>query len=122
MLNSRRISFGCEIVPKFTSQITLNTVDESWIPLYEGVYMFHDLRGIYYIGESNNLRRRFEEHKSNKNSNLLCMVNKPIHKPFFSWIQTYDREKRLSLEKKLIKHFKPICNSILYNNTKIGDK
>ena len=118
----KRISFGDEIVPKFTSQAILNTTDEMWIPLYEGVYVFHDLRGIYYIGESNNLRRRFEQHKSNLGSSLHTLISKPIHSPYFSWIKTFGRIERLNLEKNLIQYFKPDCNSILYNNIKKGEK
>ena len=112
---NQRVRFGGNIVPKFTSSIKLNSTDELWIPEYEGVYLFHDLRGVYYIGESNNLRRRFAEHKVKKmNTKLLNLISNPVHFPFFSWVRTYSNCERQVLEKRLVIFFKPFCNSIFY--------
>ena len=66
-------------------RVVLNSIEEKWIPQYEGVYLFHDLRGVYYIGESNNLQRRFDQHKLKKSNmsnshtvedNLVSLISK----------------------------------------------
>ena len=49
-MNTIRIKFGDEIIPKFTSEILINSPSEEIIPQYGGV-IFRDLRGILYIGE-----------------------------------------------------------------------
>ena len=110
-----RVQFGDDIVPRFTASVKINSIEEKWIPQYEGVYLFHDLRGVYYIGESNNLQRRFDQHKYKKsNIKLITLIQNPIHNAVFSWIRTTDCNDRKKLEKKLVFFFKPVCNSIHY--------
>ena len=110
----KRIKFGDEIIPKFTSEILINSPSEEIIPQYGGVYIFRDLRGILYIGETVNLLRRFNEHRFDLNSKLNKFLATPIHSAYFSWIRKSNRKDRLQLEKDLVSFFHPICNSILF--------
>lgn len=101
--------------PNFTSQIIISSKNEKWIPDYQGVYFFHDLRGVYYVGESNNLKRRFQEHKlSRRNSLLKQYLRTPIHTPYFSWIRTGASICRFKLEKEIVSFLKPKCNKIKF--------
>ena len=101
--------------PNFTSQIEISSKNEKWIPDYQGVYFFHDLRGVYYVGETNNLKRRFQEHKISKRNNLLKQyLRTPIHTPYFSWIRTGTSVCRFKLEKEIVSLLKPKCNKIKF--------
>ena len=101
--------------PDFTSQIIMISKNEKWIPDYQGVYFFHDLRGVYYVGETNNLKRRFQEHKISKRNTLLNQfIKTPIHTPYFSWIRTGGSICRIELEKEIVSFLKPKCNKIKF--------
>jgi predicted GIY-YIG superfamily endonuclease len=80
------------------------------IPSCEGVYLFHDLRGVLYVGRSANLHRRFVQHLEHGQNPWLGMaLSSPVVKMCFSWIQVEPGESN-SLERSLIRMFRPPCN------------
>ena len=54
--------------PNFSSTVSINEMCDRLISTGPGVYFFHDLRGIHYVGETSDLRLRFLSHlKKGKN-------------------------------------------------------
>ena len=92
---------------------------EQLISYGPGVYFFHDLRGIHYIGESSDLKSRFKSHiKKEKNKKLVKVINSAFGAMNFSWVKTSSKMEALIYQKKWIRLFKPKCNEIFYNNNK----
>jgi excinuclease UvrABC nuclease subunit len=88
------------------------------VPDMPGVYFIHDLRGILYIGRTDNLRRRLNEHYWKKsNPRLKKAIANPVGKLQVSWILSQYPEQNF-LEKKFIKIFRPPCNRISYKGEK----
>lgn len=86
--------------------------NEIMIPKYAGIYLIHDIRGILYIGRTENLRRRFNEHLwKEKNELLMNACSKPVGDIKFSWFSC-EFPRQIIEERKLIDVFKPICNKI----------
>tara|TARA_B100000989_G_scaffold291542_1_gene266128 strand:+ start:1508 stop:1996 length:489 start_codon:yes stop_codon:yes gene_type:complete len=111
---------GYELIPAFDGSAKLNTLQTRFLPNYSVVYFFHDLRGIYYIGETKSLSCRFEQHLFKKENKLLVqLISNPIHEGFISWVRCVSYEERTNLEKKLVKVFNPIANTILFKRSKI---
>ncbi len=109
---------GFEIVPSFDGSARLNTYQVKFLPDYSVVYIFHDLRGIYYIGETQSLSDRFHQHLNKKNNKeLVQMISNPIHEGFISWIRVDTYQNRIELEKRLIKFFQPTANNILFKRS-----
>ncbi len=80
------------------------------IPPCEGVYLFHDLRGVLYVGRSANLRRRFVQHLEHGQNPWLGMaLSSPVVEMCFSWLRVVPGESS-SLERSLIRMFRPPCN------------
>ncbi len=119
-LNSSSSLKGYELIPAFDGGAKLNTLQTRFLPNYSVVYFFHDLRGIYYIGETKSLSCRFEQHLFKKENKLLVqLISNPIHEGFISWVRCESYEERINLEKKLVKIFKPAANNILFKRSKI---
>lgn len=83
-----------------------------------GVYLIGDLRGTFYIGKSNNIRRRFIEHLEREtNLDLKLSLKNSIGTTRFSWIES-DLANVDFLERRLIKLLDPKCNIIKYKKEK----
>lgn len=103
--------------PKFTATVPIEEYCEQLISPGPGVYFFHDIRGIHYIGESTDIRSRFKSHiKRQKNKKLFKKINSAFGEMNFSWVKTETYMQALIFEKKWIRLFKPECNNIIYKN------
>lgn len=100
--------------PKFERQVVVSMSSHTAIPAKPGVYFFHDLRGILYLGETSNLRRRFLEHlKKEKNLKLSALSKNPWGKFSYSWIKKNNKREAEYFESKYLQMFQPICNELL---------
>lgn len=103
--------------PKFSASVTVKKMSDQLISNDPGVYFFHDLRGIHYIGETIDLKSRFKSHiKKEKNPKLLKALNSSFGVMNFSWVKTTSKMEALIYQKKWIRLFKPKCNEIFYKN------
>ncbi len=82
------------------------------VPHDAGVYLIHDLRGVLYVGQASDLRRRFDQHmEMSHNSKLVKALARPVGDLRFAWILD---ERPSALEQSLIRAFQPLCNDRLY--------
>ena len=103
--------------PKFTASVSIRRMCEQLISSVSGVYFFHDLRGIHYIGETSDLKNRFKSHiKREKNKKLAKVMRSTFGEMNFSWVKTSSKMEALIYQKKWIRLFKPKCNEIFYKN------
>ena len=103
--------------PKFTASVPIRRMCEQLISSGSGVYFFHDLRGIHYIGETSDLKSRFKSHiKREKNKKLVKVMKSAFGEMNFSWVKTSSKMEALIYQKKWIRLFKPKCNEIFYKN------
>lgn len=79
------------------------------LPSEAGVYFIVKNSIIYYIGESDNIRNRIQQHK-----HTLKILNPEI---FYYLVE--DKDERKSLEKELILKHKPSLNSTVNENRDI---
>lgn len=83
-----------------------------------GIYLIHDLSGVLYIGQTINIRRRYEEHLFNESNPLLRKaIIKPVGPLIFSWIETISLDE---MERTLIQYLNPKCNRIKYHQQSKG--
>ena len=100
--------------PEFDRQVVVSQSSVSSIPDRAGVYFFHDTRGVFYIGESSNLRTRFIDHlEEQKNPRLASLLKNPWGQLNFSWIKKQSKREAEHFEKLYLKMFEPICNEQL---------
>lgn len=84
------------------------------VPEQMGVYLIHDLRGVLYVGRTNDLRRRFAEHYWVCGNQLLRLaLRSPVGVLMFSWSQHPDEITCAAAERRLIARFQPVCNRLL---------
>ena len=103
--------------PVFNGSINISANKNPFLSQLPATYFFHDLRGIHYIGETENLRLRFFQHiKKNKNIALKESILSAFGPMFFSWVIASSKMDALIMQKKWIRIFKPKCNEIKYNN------
>jgi excinuclease UvrABC nuclease subunit len=103
--------------PYFSSTVSINEMCDRLISTGPGVYFFHDLRGIHYVGETSDLRLRFLSHlKKGKNKKLSKVISSAFGVMNFSWVKTSSKMEALIYQKKWIRLFKPKCNEIFYKN------
>lgn len=76
---------------KNRSRVSFSSSGISKIPSKSGVYKIGCGPETYYIGSTNDLKRRAKEHKRNGNDGC-----------FFSFVQTRTRKQAFSIEKKNI--------------------
>ena len=115
--NSKLIKKSINQYPVFDSSVSVTKLCEQLISKVSGVYFFHDVRGIHYIGETNNLRSRFISHMTReKNKKLKKAILTAFGDMKFSWVKTSSKMEALILQKKYIRMFKPKCNEIFYKN------
>jgi excinuclease UvrABC nuclease subunit len=80
------------------------------------VYLIRDLRGLLYVGRSENLRQRFFQHLDNSHNELLRLaIARPWGEARFAWIRV---EAPAPLEARLIAHLLPICNERRYGSVR----
>ena len=80
------------------------------VPKEAGVYFIHDLRGIMYVGRTENLKRRFDQHFwKQKNEILVKALSHPVGELLFSWKLSVFPEQIL-LEREMIRALQPPCN------------
>ena len=100
--------------PEFDRQVVVSKSSSSSVPDKPGVYFFHDTRGVFYIGESKNLRVRFTEHLTErKNSRLASLIENPWGQLTFSWVQKQSKREAKHYEKLYLRMLEPICNEQL---------
>ena len=115
--NSKLIKKSINQYPVFDSSVSVTKLCEQLISKVSGVYFFHDVRGIHYIGETTNLRSRFISHMTReKNKKLKKAILTAFGDMKFSWVKTSSKMEALILQKKYIRMFKPKCNEIFYKN------
>ena len=88
------------------------------IPQLAGIYVITDYNGkIYYVGQANNLQRRFAEHLSDSepNINLKKFINQYYAK--FFWIEVPSKENRDSIELSIYSKEAPALNNIRPSGT-----
>lgn len=86
----------------------------SGVPPDPGVYLIRDMRGLLYVGRSNNLRSRFHQHLEFSHNELLRLaLNSTWGQVLFAWI--LDPEPK-QLEEQLIRLLMPICNERGYHD------
>ena len=86
------------------------------VPAASGVYFIHDLRGFIYIGRTNNLNVRFNQHYwGSHNKALTGALRHPVGQMQFSWL-TCEEEVAVKLEKDYIRGFQPLANTIRYES------
>ena len=92
--------------PEFDRQVVVSQSSVSSIPDKAGVYFFHDTRGVFYIGESGNLRTRFIDHlEEQKNPRLASLLKNPWGQLNFSWIKKQSKREAEHFEKLYLKMF-----------------
>ena len=115
--NSKLIKKSINQYPVFDNSVSITKLCEQLISKVSGVYFFHDVRGIHYIGETTNLRSRFISHMTReKNKKLKKAISTAFGDMKFSWVKTSSKMEALILQKKYIRMFKPKCNEIFYKN------
>ena len=115
--NSKLIKNSINQYPVFDNSVSITKLCEQLISKVSGVYFFHDVRGIHYIGETTNLRSRFISHMTReKNKKLKKAISTAFGDMKFSWVKTSSKMEALILQKKYIRMFKPKCNEIFYKN------
>ena len=115
--NSMLIKKSINQYPVFNNSVSVTKLCEQLISKVSGVYFFHDIRGIHYIGETGNLRSRFISHMTReKNKKLKKAISTAFGDMKFSWVKTSSKMEALILQKKYIRMFKPKCNEIFYKN------
>ena len=83
------------------------------VPKKGGIYFLHDFRGVLYVGKSENLSRRFNQHLLDCQNPLITeAIRTSIGPVKFSWM-LLDLEMQTRLEKRFIRFFLPPCNRIL---------
>jgi len=98
----------------FDGAVDLTITREFLVPEQAGVYLMHDLRGVLYVGRTQNLRRRFAQHERlRRNSLLRLAMSRPVGCLTFSWILVAAGEPSAALERRLIARFQPVCNRLL---------
>jgi predicted GIY-YIG superfamily endonuclease len=92
------------------------------VPAAGGVYFIGDLRGILYVGLTNNLRRWYDEHDPERDNPLLKRaLNQPLGEAFFCWVHEPELKKQRELERQLVQNLMPICNRIQFVGKKKGE-
>jgi len=98
------------------SEIDFNSDQIYFVPKKPGIYLVYDIRGVLYIGKTNDLRRRCNEHYHGHNNRLLSLaIASPVGNLVFAWRQLHVSAQS-EVEKNLIRDFNPPCNSIKYRN------
>ena len=104
--------------PNFNATVPIEQSCDQLISSGPGVYFFHDLRGVHYIGESIDIKSRFNSHiRREKNKKLVQKINSAFGVMNFSWVKTKTHMQALIFEKKWIRLFKPECNEITFKNS-----
>jgi len=102
--------------PIFDGSIKVKSKNNVFLRDYLAVYFFHDLRGIHYIGETMNLKKRYLQHlEKEKNRKLIEALTCPFGVMNFSWVKVLSKMEALKLQKKWVRLFKPQCNEIQFS-------
>lgn len=97
--------------------LTFSSSQAIYAPTSTGVYFIHDLRGILYVGLTNNFRERLKQHTWIRKNKHLLNLSKNFFGPLkFSWVEFSSYKEAKRNEKKWIKVFNPICNETLFLN------
>ena len=103
--------------PTFNGSVNISNNKSPFLSQSPAVYFFHDLRGIHYIGETENLRFRFFQHiKKDRNLSLKAAISSAFGPMFFRWVVASSKMDALIMQKKWIRLFNPQCNEIKYTN------
>jgi len=89
----------------------LNPQEVSRVPSKCGVYLLLRWNGcgwkVLYVGRSNDLNRRLQEHLPSNEVNLCLRRNRPTH---FACRVVKNEEKAYEAECRLYHHYSPPCN------------
>jgi excinuclease UvrABC nuclease subunit len=85
------------------------------LPKKPGVYLFLDLRGTLYVGQTTDLQRRYEEHWVKKENEVLeKLLRSSIGTLRFLWFEVEGYQDRDQLERSMIRLLNPPANRIKY--------
>ncbi|WP_251965935.1 GIY-YIG nuclease family protein [Salinibacter ruber] len=84
------------------------------MPENGGVYRLNDLRGTLYVGKTNSLRRRFQEHLDPNNWLIQQALQHRDGRLKFGWKAISSSEKRGQQERQLIQYYEPPCNRVMF--------
>ena len=80
--------------------------DDRALPEWPGVYgITNSAKEVIYIGQTDNLKRRIDEHK---NDTRHCMHRRGPLRIVFEYVS--DEKLRLARERQLIDEYRPPCN------------
>jgi predicted GIY-YIG superfamily endonuclease len=85
----------------------------SWVllvPSQSGIYLISDERGLLYLGRSENLHQRFEQHYlGSHNKGLAEALANPVGQTEFRWA-CLNYVTSIKIERHLIKRLHPLYN------------
>jgi len=85
-----------------------------YVPEKGGVYLIHDLRGVLYVGRTQNLYRRFDQHYWLTGNEFLSLaMRQSFGELTFSWVIANNDRERANLESHLITWLRPVCNRLI---------
>jgi len=109
--NSRTQVLNSPIRVKFDGSVAFRHTRQMLIPERPGIYLIHDLRGVLYVGRTENLYRRFGQHYWQSDNELLDRaMRRTFGQLTFTWTILQDPIRRIQLEAALIAWLRPPCN------------
>ncbi len=88
---------------------------ESYAPelagVYRLIYNLGDKYYVFYVGQSNNLRRRLREHLDVSESDSCIKKHLQGYRCFFRYVEIDSQEERNKVEAQSIEEYNPTCNS-----------
>ena len=110
---------SCSLKPRFDGSVNYNIFNAFALPKTAGVYFIHDFRGVLYIGESLNIKKRFIQHQVNEENNSLSnLVKIPFGELKFSWVKTKNKSKAMKIQNEWIRFLDPQTTNIKYKKNR----
>jgi len=101
----------------WTKLTEFNETNIKSIPEEPGVYRFSykkdDKYYVFYVGQSDNIRKKFLEHMSPIESNEEIKSYIAEKKCYFKYAKVTEEDIRKAVERQLYKHFDPKGNKIM---------
>jgi excinuclease UvrABC nuclease subunit len=87
---------------------------QKYAPVSGGVYRLINKNGdnyyVFYIGESDNLKRRLLEHLAPSEPNACIKRHLLVYNCFFRFLEVNSSQERSRIEQEQIKEYDPTCN------------
>ncbi|MBY5980216.1 GIY-YIG nuclease family protein [Ferrimonas balearica] len=85
------------------------------VPDVPGVYVFYDISGPIYVGKSDSLHKRFQQHyEGSHNKALRKAISEPVGSLRFAWKVVDSVTETDEEEKRWIRKLGPAANLIRY--------